>query len=124
MKALDKIKDRAAGRRNARLTDRIAQAAERYPEPGDRRDWYQVTLNADRELTEARKDAAFWREQMLRDAPGSEAREQHCWDMKEAEDTTAQYRSRSRHRARCRSGLRRQGRRCAAGCHRGGGAVP
>lgn len=87
MKALDKIRDRAAGRRNARLTTRIAQAAELYPEPGNPRDWYQVTVNADRELTEARKDAAHWREQMLKDAPGSEAREQHWWDMKEAEDT-------------------------------------
>lgn len=77
MKVLDKI-------REARLQRRIDQAAERYPEPGDRRDWYQVTLNADPELTQARKDAAFWREQMLRDAPGSEAREQHMWDTRES----------------------------------------
>jgi hypothetical protein len=68
--------------REARLDARINQAAERYPEPGNPDDWYSVSLNADPELTQARKDAAFFREQMLCDGNFAEDKVRCMWDMR------------------------------------------
>src|ERR1700735_3948645 len=65
-----------AERREARMNHRINQLAERYPEPGNPSDWYQVAVHSDRELTEARKDAAFWREEYLKADPRLPGREE------------------------------------------------